>query len=195
MLPSRLTGKEKRPSAFTGDEGRSMTTARTAAKVTARTARATATEPRAAPGVSARTRSPAAVDAHPDGDRDLPDRVGLLRDHPGRGPQRHAHHRLPGTRRRPERPSSVCPEPRPAAGTRRRGGLVCASQAAIRDRDTKALEQIARQRRSAQVGNVWPAPGGDAAERANSSAKAPASAGSSLLCSTRRPCRFVGGRR
>jgi hypothetical protein len=115
------------PTTRTVARAKGMTRVRTAAKVTARTAGATTTEPRAAPGVSARTRPPSAVDAHPDGDRDLPDRVGLLRDRPGRGAQRHAHHRLPGTRRRPERSGSVCPEPRPAAGTRRRGSLVCAS--------------------------------------------------------------------
>src|SRR5439155_1299775 len=79
-----------------------------------------------APRLSAGARSPSAADAHLDSGRDLPDRCCLVRDRPGRGPQRHPLHRLRSASDRADRPGAVLAPPRPAAGAGRRGCLVAA---------------------------------------------------------------------
>src|SRR2546423_3612844 len=94
---------------------------------TPRTVGATTAEPRAASHLSARTRAPPAADAHPDGGRDLPARLRLLRDRAGRGPQCDPLDRLPDAKRRIGSASAVHTAPRQAPATRGRGRLVRAA--------------------------------------------------------------------
>src|SRR5262249_54899841 len=97
---------------------------RTTVKATARTAAATTTDPRATSCLSRGARPSCAVDAHLDGGCPLSDRVRLIRDHPGRGPERHSHRRLRGARRGACRPGAILATARPASAARGRSGLV-----------------------------------------------------------------------